>query len=104
MLLQEVEARLAQAACLGGQIEAAAERRGDLVRHVDPDPPTRGDDEADTRLASTLTSAARPQASHLAATTLTPFWRVLASVIGGPKFSRLLTRASVMSKYQFAFL
>jgi hypothetical protein len=55
-------------------------------------------------LASTLTSAARPQASHLAATTLTPFWRVLASVIGGPKFSRLLTRASVMSKYQFAFL
>jgi hypothetical protein len=39
---------------------------------------------------STLTSASRPQASHLAVTTRTPFWRMLASVIGGPKLLRIV--------------
>jgi hypothetical protein len=34
--------------------------------------------------ASTLTSASRPQTSHLAVTARTPFLRMLAKVIGGP--------------------
>jgi hypothetical protein len=42
---------------------------------------------------STFTSAACPQASHLAITTLTPFCRMLANVIGGPTF---LPRALAM--------
>jgi hypothetical protein len=36
--------------------------------------------------ASTFTSATWPQASHLAMTARAPFWRMFASVIGGPKF------------------
>jgi len=34
--------------------------------------------------ASKLTSASRPQASHVAVTARTPFWRMLAKVMGGP--------------------
>jgi hypothetical protein len=38
--------------------------------------------------ASTFTSALCPQASHAAMTARTPFSRMFASVIGGPKFLR----------------
>jgi hypothetical protein len=40
--------------------------------------------------ASTLTSAMCPQVSHVAITLQTPFWRMFASVMGGPNI--LLTR------------
>ena len=38
---------------------------------------------------STLTSASRPQASQVAVTMRTPFWRMFISVIGGPKLFRI---------------
>ena len=44
--------------------------------------------------ASTLTSASRPQASHVAVTMWTPFWRMLARVIGGPGLARTVMRAA----------
>ena len=40
--------------------------------------------------ASTLTSAERPQLAHDAVTMRTPFWRMLASVIGGPGLLRMV--------------
>jgi hypothetical protein len=50
-------------------------------------PSTRLGDKRRLRQGSTPTSAARPQASHVAMTARTPFWRMLASVIGS-KVSR----------------
>jgi hypothetical protein len=41
-----------------------------------------------------LTSASRPQASHLAVTARTPFKRMFASVIGGPKLFLPVMRAA----------
>ena len=38
--------------------------------------------------ASTLTSASRPQASHVAVTARTPFLRMFANVMGGPGLLR----------------
>jgi hypothetical protein len=40
--------------------------------------------------ASTLTSAERPQASHVAVTARTPFWRMFARVMGGPGLLRMV--------------
>jgi hypothetical protein len=39
-----------------------------------------------------VTSAARPQASHVAVTGWTPFARIFASVIGGPNLPRMAMR------------
>jgi hypothetical protein len=43
--------------------------------------------------ASTMTSAWRPQVSHVALTARTPLARMLASVIGGPGLDRIVMRA-----------
>ena len=40
--------------------------------------------------ASTLTSAERPQSAHEAVTARTPFWRMLASLMGGPGLLRMV--------------
>jgi len=47
--------------------------------------------------ASALTSASRPQASHVAVTARTPFARMLARVMGGPVCCAWLARASRLS-------
>jgi hypothetical protein len=43
---------------------------------------------------STTTSAERPQASQVAVTGRTPFWRMLARVMGGPGLLRMVQTAS----------